>query len=179
MTVGPQNDGRDRELLERLAAGEQEALADMYDLHADALFGHALALTRNRADAEDLVQATFVKLAALGAESLAIRHVGRFLHHVLRSAAIDQMRRRAVRDDFAARPEPVYLPAGGLAPDVGLALDEALAQLPFAQREAVVLHLVEGLSFREVGRATGVTTFTAASRYRLAIIRLRRVLRVP
>jgi len=179
MTVGPLRDGRERLLLERLAAGEREALADLYDLHADPLFGHGLALTRNRADAEDLVQATFVKLAGLGPAAREIRHLGRYLHRILRSTAIDALRRRAVRDEFVAGLQPVYLHAGSRSEDSRLALDQALARLPLQQREAVVLHLVEGLSFREVGRATGVATFTAASRYRLAMVRLRRLLKTP
>lgn len=41
------------------------------------------------------------------------------------------------------------------------------------RREAVLLHVVEGFSFREIGRQTGVSLFTAASRYRLAVRRLR------
>ena len=52
----------------------------------------------------------------------------------------------------------------------------ALSQLPTAQREAVYLHHFAGLAFREIGRVTGVPTFTAASRYRLGIARLRRAL---
>ena len=39
-----------------------------------------------------------------------------------------------------------------------------------------VLHIVEGFSFREVGKLTGVSLFTAAARYRLAVGRLRKVL---
>ncbi len=52
----------------------------------------------------------------------------------------------------------------------------ALDDLPAEQREVVVLHLVEGFSFREIGRLTGVSLFTAAGRYRLAVARLRKSL---
>ena len=58
-------------------------------------------------------------------------------------------------------------------------LEERLAELPGEQREAVYLHLYQGLTFREVGKATGVSTHTAASRYRLALGRLRRELGAP
>jgi RNA polymerase sigma-70 factor (ECF subfamily) len=56
--------------------------------------------------------------------------------------------------------------------DIGRALDD----LPPLQREVVVLHLVEGFSFLEIGRLTGVSLFTAAARYRLARARLRTAL---
>jgi RNA polymerase sigma factor (sigma-70 family) len=55
-------------------------------------------------------------------------------------------------------------------------LTYALETLPPAQREVIVLHLVEGFSFREVGKLTGVSIFTAAARHRLAIRRLRTIL---
>ena len=55
-------------------------------------------------------------------------------------------------------------------------LERALADLPAEQREVIVLHLIEGFSFREVGRLTGVSLFTAAARYRLATRRLRKTL---
>ena len=177
MNVGLRDDDRDRVLLERLAAGEPEALGDLYDIHADRLFGHALAITRNRADAEDLVQATFVKLAALGSAARRIRHPARYMHQALRGGAIDLVRRRVVRgesaDDFILSEGP---PSGMVSEIDHLAVRQALARLPIEQREVVVLHLVEGFSFREIGRATGVATFTAASRYRIALARMRRAL---
>ena len=52
----------------------------------------------------------------------------------------------------------------------------ALTALPEMQREIVVLHVFNGFSFREIGNITRVSTFTAASRYRLAIDRLRLLL---
>ena len=51
-------------------------------------------------------------------------------------------------------------------------------QLPPAQREAIYLRHFAGCSFAEIGRATGVPTFTAASRYRLGLQRLRRLVGV-
>lgn len=177
LNVGLREDDRDRVLLNRLAVGEREALADLYDCHADRLFGHTLAITRNRADAEDLVQAIFVKIAALGSGAARIRHPARYLHRAVRSGAIDLIRRRAVRGESAE--DPAWLeasPSGSASGIDHLAVRQALARLPVEQREVVVLHLVDGFSFREIGHATGVATFTAASRYRIALARMRPVL---
>ena len=54
-----------------------------------------------------------------------------------------------------------------------------LSRLPAPQREAVALRHVEGYSYREIGRITGVPTFTAASRCRLGLSRLRRLMEEP
>ncbi len=67
------DDRADRALLGELASGRREALGELYDKHAASLFRHALALTRRRDEAEDLVQAVFVKLATTGAELLGVR----------------------------------------------------------------------------------------------------------
>ena len=60
------------------------------------------------------------------------------------------------------------------APEDAIDIARALEVLPVAEREAIVLHLTEGFSFREIGRMTGVSLFTAAGRYRQGIGRLRK-----
>ena len=175
--VGHDRDrSRDAKSLRRLVRGDREALADLYDAHASGLFRHGLALTRSRSDAEDLVQAVFLKLATTGAPLLAVRNPANYLHRILRAAWID-VRRRPV----AHFEEPADADADRSAVDCGdvteAAIDvtTAVARLPAAQREIVSLHLIEGFSFREAGRITGVSMFTAASRYRVALERLRQM----
>ena len=170
------DDKRDRELLGELASGRREALGQLYDRHASSLFRHALALTRRRAEAEDLVHAVFVKLATTGAELLGVRAPASYLHRMLKTTWVDGQRRVRVGERAVDRgTEPcasVHLPDFAGAIDLSRALDG----LPPLQREVIILHLVEGFSFLEVGRLTGVSLFTAAARYRLAISRLRKTL---
>jgi RNA polymerase sigma-70 factor (ECF subfamily) len=52
----------------------------------------------------------------------------------------------------------------------------AVMALPNEQREAVVLHIWGGLTFREIGRLTGTRTATATSRYRYGLGKLRQAL---
>ena len=170
------DDRRDRELLHDLASGRREALGELYDRHAASLFRHALALTRRSADAEDLVQGVFVKLATTGAELLGVRKPASYLHRILSTTWLDSQRRaiageRAVEIGVMGSAESHPFGIEG-----SMDVERALAALPDVQREAVVLHVFDGFSFREVGRATGVSLFTAAARYRLAIARLRKIL---
>ena len=168
---------RDRELLRAIAAGRSEALAELYDRHAVALFRHAMALSRQHADADDLVQAVFVKVATMGAELLGVRTPSGYLHRMLHTAWLDGRRRVVTAERAAGRiPTPSPRPSGA---DEALAVARALDGLPPLQREVVILHLVEGYAFREVGHLTGVSLFTAASRYRLALRRLRETLGPP
>ena len=161
-----------------MAGGDREALGELYDTHADALFGHALALTRRRDPAEDLVQDVFVRVAGLGPALLGIRRPGAYLHRMLRLAFIDGERHSAV---VAAAAESFPTDPGAAA-DEGItgtdrmAIDVAVQALPVEQREVVMLHIIEGLTFREVATRTGAAMWTVASRYRLGINRLRSAL---
>ena len=169
------DDTRDRELFGDLASGRREALGQLYDGHSASLFRHALALTRHRAEAEDLVQAVFVKLATTGAELLGVRTPASYLHRMLKTTWVDAQR-RAIVGERAVEQGATF--SWAQSPDLDNAIDigRALDELPPLQREVIVLHLIEGFSFVEVGRLTGVSLFTAAGRYRLAIARLRRAL---
>jgi RNA polymerase sigma-70 factor (ECF subfamily) len=173
----PRDERRDAECFARLVRGDRSALGDLYDMHAASLFRHGLALTRRPGDAEDLVQAVFLKLATTGAPLLAVRRPVNYLHRMLHAAWIDSQRRRAAatETDIGANEEFIAWESG---PTMESAIDvtRALAGLPAAQRQAVQLHLIEGFSFREAGRIAGVSMFTAASRYRAALERLRVVL---
>ena len=173
----PADHRRDAAIVRRLVNGDPQALADLYDAHAARLFRHGLALTGRRADAEDLVQTVFLKLATTGAPLLAIRHMPAYLHRILRTAWLD-VRKRPV----SSREQQVDMAADRATAEspnlTEMAIDVAggLARLPAAQREIVALHLGEGFSFREAGRMTGVSMFTAASRYRAALQQLRQIM---
>lgn len=170
----PRDDQRDVDGLGRLVRGDRNALAELYDAHAGPLFRHALSLTRHSAEAEDLVQVVFVKLATTGAPLLAVRTPANYLHRMLHTAWIDSQRRPAVTREAAVDADDLRLMAGAVTDQVtAIDVTRALEDLPAPQREVVQLHLFDGFSFREAGRITGVSMFTAASRYRVALERLR------
>jgi len=170
----PWDDRGDRRLLRRMADGDREALAELYDRHAAALFAHAVALTRSPADAEDLVQGVFVKVAGMEPACSAFAAPARTCmgcceRRSLMENASQRSGRRVLGDSDVA--------AGSGAAEVDrLALEAALSRLPVEQREVVVLHAVQGLTFREVAAMTNASIWTIASRYRLGLDRLRGVL---
>ena len=172
------DDRGDRDLLADLAAGNRDALGKIYERHAPSLFRHALALARLQSDAEDLVHAVFLKLATTGAALLQVQTPANYLHRMLHTTWVDGGRRAATGERVVDHLTPVQsAERPGITDSIDLT--RALDALPAPQREVVVLHLVEGFSFREVGKLTGVSLFTAAARYRLAIRRLRTTLADP
>jgi RNA polymerase sigma-70 factor (ECF subfamily) len=155
-----------------LAAGDLQALEGLYDREADALFALALWLTGSREDAADAVQEVFVKLAAGRRRLSRVRRPRTYLLAMARSAAIDRL--RAGRPEEPADDLLLEAPAGDIAGsvDAGTA-SRHLRHLPLPQREAVYLRYFAELSFAEIGRVTGVSLFTAASRCRLGLEKLR------
>ena len=170
-----------RDAIERafaaVAAGKSDALAELYARCAADLFGLALWRTGSRDDAADVVQEVFIKLMAERARLASVEHPRAWLLAIAHRCAVDVVRRRRPEIE----PTDDLVMPRGLDPEhrVDAArLTTLLHRLPPAQREALYLRHFAELSFREIGRITGVSTFTAATRYRLGIERLRRRLGV-
>ncbi len=160
-------------LVADLADGCMEALNPIWDLCADDLFGLALYRTGNVGDAEDAVQDVFVRLASKPKALARADNPRNYLRRMAHNAAVDVVKRRRPAD-----PIDVAFALGDQDPSTETGADAKravvlLAHLPASQRVTVFLRHFEDLSFREIGAVTGVPTFTAASRYRLALRRLR------
>jgi len=160
----------------RVVAGDAEALGELYDLAARRLYGLALWRTGDPADAEEVVQEVFVRLAARRGELGDVREPATWLMAACHHAAVDLTRRRGVR---AAEPLEAcpYLEAAAGEPERALDAARAsrlVARLPEAQREVVYLRHYGGLTFAAIAEIAGVSLFTVASRHRLALARLRR-----
>jgi len=170
--------GEWRALFSDLAAGSPEALAYLYDVAASRIFGLALWRTGCVDDAGDVVQDLFVRVASRRDRLRRVRDPRAWLLTVARRLAVDAVRRRK---RHAAEPveDCPFLEAPGGDAARGLDARRAsalLAGLPAAQREAIYLHHHAGGTFAAIGDIVGVPTFTAASRYRLGIARLRRLM---
>ncbi len=164
------------ELFLELARGKARALEELYDAAAGRIFGLALWRTGSREDACDVVQEVFVRLVEQGERLRRVRKPKAWVLTVAHRAAVDATRRRR-------KSEPLescrFLESTSGDADRELDADRAgslLAGLPSTQREAVYLRHFADCTFAEIGRITGVPTFTAASRYRLGISKLRELM---
>jgi len=161
-----------------LARGEKEAMAVIYDAVGRDIYGLALWRTQSAEDAADVVQEVFLKLAQTGVALEDIARPKAYLLGMAHRAAVDvlRMRRRTAPLDDA------LLLDGSAGSGEKLAAREAsaaVARLAPEQREVVYLRHFCGLSFSEIGKALGISLFTAASRHRLALTRLRKLMGVP
>lgn len=173
----------DAVLMARMAAGDEEALGELWHRYGPLVYGHARRLTASRALAEDVAQEVFVSLWT---------HPGRFdpargtlrayLAVHARRRAIDALRRdsrRASREQrHSALSERERIGIGGVADgaehlELAGTIKEAIDRLPTEQRDAVRLAYFDGLTHCEVAAVLGIPEGTAKSRLRLAQGKLR------
>jgi RNA polymerase sigma factor (sigma-70 family) len=169
-------EGRLRQALDKVCTGNLDALDTVWNLVARDLYSLALWRTGSVEEAEDALQDVFVRLAQRPIRHDRIRNVRSYMLRMVHNAAVDAARRREspVTDDT---PELVALDAVDEQID-GRRASALLLGLPPAQREVVFLRHFAELSFREIAEVCRISTFTAASRHRLAIARLRKQLGV-
>ncbi|QIM20127.1 sigma-70 family RNA polymerase sigma factor [Phycicoccus sp. HDW14] len=151
------------------------------DVLAEELPGlvrYAVYLTRNRADADDLVQDTLERAVARGGTFRGDSSPTTWLHRVMHRRFLDTRRRRTPEptadEELMARVEAAWRDdAYTVDPEVVLAraeeradLRDALEHLPVILRSAVVLHDMQGLTSAEVATVHGIGVPAAKQRLR-------------
>ena len=149
-------------------------LTDEALTHIDSLYGVAMRLTRNPADAEDLVQESYVKAFRFADQFKPGTNLRAWLHTILHNTFLN-MRRHATRDPVDVDSEQVerapaqpttgptpedLLMRGSLSTDLQAAVDA----LPETFRQAVWLRDVEEFSYKEIADILNVAAGTVMSR---------------
>jgi RNA polymerase sigma-70 factor, ECF subfamily len=176
--------GPDALLARRLAAGDDHALAEIFDRLAPAVYGAAVRVLGEGAAAQDVVQDVFVELwSNPGRYDPATAGLRTFLTLRARHRAVDLVRselRRVARQERQhrlaappAHPSPLDLVADAEAASV---VRDAVALLPDGQRQVIELAYYQGLTCREVALVAGIPEGTAKSRLRLALAKLETML---
>jgi len=169
-------DDADRAVLVLVAAGQLDALQDLYDKYRTMAYSIALRITADASLAEDVVQDAF-----LGAWRNAARYVeGKgsvktWLLSIVHHRAVDAVRRRRPTVEL---PEHEAVPPSAMTlPDLDREdIAAALTSLSDVQREALELAYFGGLTQQEIASRTGTPLGTVKSRVRLGLLAMRRAL---
>jgi RNA polymerase sigma-70 factor, ECF subfamily len=175
------------ELPARLARDLDGSFAELVGAYQRLVFGLALRVVADRADAEEVAQDTFARaywaLAGYPAERVAAMRLRPWLAQIAVNLARNRLRRRPP----AARPredgdgQPLAVAAPSAAEPAAVAergqdrelLAELLAALPRGWREAVVLRHVEGLPYAEVAEVLGRPVGTVKTHVHRGVRQLR------
>jgi RNA polymerase sigma-70 factor (ECF subfamily) len=179
-------DDADRAVLERVGAGELDALEELYDRYKTMAYSIAYRITNDATLAEDVVQDAF-----MGAWRNAARYIeGRgsvktWLMSIVHHRAIDAIRRRRPTTELPEQDEvpPAAFRSADVWAEVAANLDadvvrDALAGLSGVQREAIELAYFSGMTQQQIADRTATPLGTVKSRMRLGLLAMRRVLEV-
>jgi RNA polymerase sigma-70 factor (ECF subfamily) len=164
-------------LLARIHAGDESAMAELYDRYSGIVYGVALRVLGSTASAEDLLQEVFLQLwrnpRAFDAER---GRLAPWLAVIARNRAIDMLRRRPVEEDIDELPISTGV---NLEDEAGerMAIDKVrgvLAQLPQEQRKTLEMAFFEGMTHTEISAKLGEPLGTVKTRIRSGLLALRK-----
>jgi RNA polymerase sigma-70 factor (ECF subfamily) len=165
----------------RFRRGSREALARIYEKYVHLLLSIAMGLLNDPHEAEDVVQDVFVTFAQEAAgfglrgslkAYLATCVVNRARDRVRSTRARQRLAEGCTTTPFAADEADRSLVYSERCARLG----QALAELPYEQREAVVLKVKDGLRLKDIARLQNVSISTVHGRYRYGMDKLRMLL---
>lgn len=156
------------------AAGDTAAFERLYRKHVDRVHGLARWLLGGD-DVEDSVQDVFIRVWQKLSQFEGRSAFGTWLHKLAVSVLLRRRQMRGIRDarhsgsEFALADRP----SRRNTPDLRVAIEAAVDQLPDGAREVFVLHDMEGYRHEEIGAMLGCTSGTSRSQLHRARMMLR------
>lgn len=172
----------DKVLVRKVKCGSNDALCRIYEKYEDDLVTLAINLLRDVAAAEDVVHDVFAQFATSVDKFRLTGSLKSYLATCVVNLARDKLRKDQ-RQRTVSLDDPEVLASDLREPAQLAAFNEelqelasAIGQLAYEQREVIILHLQNGMTFRAIARLQDVSINTAKSRYRYGLDRLRMLL---
>jgi RNA polymerase sigma-70 factor (ECF subfamily) len=153
-----------------------DAFERLYRSHRSGLFTYALSLLGDETAAEDVVHDVFGSLCESPPRAHDLRA---FVVRCVRNRALDLLRRRQRSKEHPAQQDSIYAVDdrthwnGVLSKDQARRIDRAMQALRTEEREIIVLHVYNDMTFHQIARALDAPMGTVVSRYRRGLARLR------
>ena len=174
----PEKADEERRWLSELSRGDVEALGAVYDAYARQLYAYARSLGSSEASAEDILQEVFLRLLRRAPKCSRIKSLAAYLFAMTRREFYRWGRRLLRRREIEPHDSAALFECAAQNSSVELveSLEEAISRLPRFQREVVMMKVFGGLTFEEIAEVMETSVNTAASRYRYAKEKLKKVL---
>ena len=169
------------DLIFRVRSGDEVALASLYNLLGPNVFALALHMLRNREDAEEVLQDTFVKLHQTAARfDPELGSARAYVYTIARNEARMRLRARRSRPGRAEvdvhDAERLFPAPAAVDPDARITLGKALEHLHSEDAGLLQASFFQGYSHAELSEQTGLPLGTVKSRLRRALSKLRDLL---
>lgn len=164
-------------LMAGLAAGDQEALGQLYRRTRTAVYGLALSILRHGHDAEDVTQDTFVRAWEKAEQYRPQGTPMAWLLAIARNLALMKLRERARTQDLPPEDlESFAIDSHDVTTEDRTVLAAALSTLSDQERQIIMLHVTAGLKHREIAQLLELPLSTVLSKYRRALSKLKQKL---
>jgi len=171
----------DKLLVLKCRRGSKDAMCRIYAKYKDYLLTLAKGLLSEQAAAEDVVHDVFVSFARSAGQFQLTGSLRGYLATCVSNLARDKIRAKTRQAEALDSVNPII--PGSDNPEQRviereelMRLRQAISQIPYEQREAVMLHLKGGMKFREIAKLQGVSVSTIHGRYRYGLDKLRSML---
>ena len=171
--------------IERAARGDQQGLAELYDLSSRLVYSVAMRIAGNPADAEEITLDVYSQVWRLAKDYTPDRgSPSSWLVMMARSRALDKVRSRISRNQHETALETTFdaAAAGESAEESAMMaqnrrrIRQAMGELSAEQREAIELSFFSGLTHSELAERLGQPLGTVKTRIRLGMMKLRTAL---
>lgn len=170
-------------ILERIASGDQAAVAQCLDRYGGLVWSVARSWSDNAADAEDATQEIFIALWKSAARyNPSVGSEAVFISTIARRRMIDRLRSKGRRPSTEEFDESVMFELADSAPDQGMVAAEAaiavraVAQLEAGQQQVLMMGVVQGMTHSEIATVTGKPLGTVKTQLRRGLIRVRELI---
>jgi RNA polymerase sigma-70 factor (ECF subfamily) len=172
---------QDKLLIWQFNRGRKEALHYIYEKYKDDLVTLAAALLTNVNEDEDVVHDVFVSFLKSSEKFHLTGSLKSYLATCVANNARNRNKAKQRHQNIAAEADPTIPDTN--RPETAAIFGEelrrlscALEQLPYEQREVLMLHVYSGLKFTAIAKSQGVSINTVQGRYRYAMDKLRSIL---
>ena len=171
----------DKLLLWKFKRGSGKALERIYDKYESYLITVATALLNNTHAAEDVLHDFFISFVTSADKIKLNGNLKAYLAVCVANLARNRIKKRQLEPIALDDNDPIA--SAALEPDFPAIqeeetaiLNEAISQLPYEQREVIVLHLQGDMKFTQIAKLRSTSVNTIRSRYRYGLDKLRSLL---
>lgn len=176
MTVAAPSPGDDAVLdqcIARIAGGDQEALAELYDRTRPAVYGFALSILKNVHDAEDVLHDAYLQVWHAAGQYRSQGKPRAWLMTIVRNLSLSRLREQNRTESLSQEDwQDRFASVPAVTEEDRLTLGALLAALGDQERQIVTLHALGGLKHREIAAMLALPLPTVLSKYSRALKKL-------
>ncbi|MBE6596965.1 MAG: RNA polymerase sigma factor [Ruminococcaceae bacterium] len=159
--------------LQKIASGDMDALAVIYHKLGKRIFLLSLSILRDRESAEDIMQETFLKIAAEAHTYKEKSNAIAFILTITRNLSLNLLAKRRRSASYESSLDAGAEIADSNPTNAFSELPEALSLLDLDDRQIVILKLENNMKHRDIAAVLGISEAACQKRYRRALEKLK------